>query len=137
MRKTTDREIIRRRLTDWGKVLLLLLDEAAVVLLVIVILQVFEIVIPPAVAIVLALVLGAVAFVIHTTVIPSFHKRIVTGSEGMLGVQGRVAKPLNPVGTIVIKGEYWRAKSVEGSMEVDDQRHHRLPTSWCLGQLRL
>ena len=38
----------------------------------------------------------------------------------MLGVQGRVVKPLNPVGTIVIKGEHWRAKSVEDSIEVDE-----------------
>ena len=125
MRKTTDREITRRRLTDWGKVLLLLLDEAAVVLLVIVVLRVFEIVIPLPVAIVLALLLGAAAFAIHVTVIPSFHKRIVTGSEGMVGVQGRVVKQLNPVGTIAIKGEYWRAKSVEGSMEVDENAIRR------------
>ena len=57
---------------------------------------------------------------IHVAVIPSFHRRIVTGSEGMLGVQGRVVKPLKPVGTIVIKGEHWRAKSIEDSIEVNE-----------------
>jgi len=117
MRKTIDKGIIKRKLTDWGKVLVLLLDEAAVVLLVIVVLHVFRIAIPLPAAIVLALVLGAFVFVIHVAVIPSFHRRIVTGSEGMLGVQGRVVKPLNPVGTIVIKGEHWRAKSIEDSIE--------------------
>ena len=120
MRKTIDKEIIKKKLTDWGKVLVLLLDEAAVVLLVIAVLHFFRIVIPLPVTIVLALVLGVFVFVIHVTVIPSFHRRIVTGSEGMLGVQGRVVKPLNPVGAIVIKGEHWRAKSVEDSIEVDD-----------------
>jgi len=120
MRKTIGKRTLKKTLTDWGKVLVLLLDEAAVVLLVIVVLDVFRIVIPLPVAIVLALVLGAFVFVIHMTVIPSFRRRIVTGSEGMLGTQGRVVKPLNPVGTIVIKGELWRAKSVEGSVEVNE-----------------
>ena len=120
MRKTVDKETIRRKLADRGKVLVLLLDEAVVVLLVIVVLNVFRIAIPLPAAIVLALVLGAFVFVIHVTVIPSFHKRIVTGSERMLGIQGRAVKPLNPVGTIVVKGEHWRAKSVEGSIGVDE-----------------
>ena len=120
MRNTVDKETIRRKLADWGKVLVLLLDEAVVVLLVIVVLNVFRIAIPLPAAIVLALVLGALIFVIHMAVIPSFHRRIVTGSEGMLGAQGRVVKSLNPVGTIVIEGEHWRAKSVEDSIEVDE-----------------
>lgn len=120
MRKTIDKGIIKRTLTDWGKVLVLLLDEAAVVLLVIAVLYFFRIAVPLPVAIVLALVLGAFVFVIHVAVIPSFHRRIVTGSEGMLGVQGRVVKPLNLVGTIVIKGEHWKAKSVEGSIGIDE-----------------
>ena len=37
-----------------------------------------------------------------------------------MGTQGRVVKPLNPVGTIVIKGEHWRAKSAEDSIGVDE-----------------
>ena len=120
MRKTIDKGIIKRKLTDWGKVLVLLLDEAAVVLLVIAVLHFFRIAIPLPVAIVLALVLGVFVFVIHASVIASFHRRIVTGSEGMLGVQGRVVKPLKPVGTIIVKGEYWRAESVSDNIEVDE-----------------
>ena len=120
MRKTIDKGIIKRKLTDWGKVLILLLDEAAVVLLVIGVLHFFNIAIPLYAAIVLVLILGASVFAIHVAVIPSFHRRIVTGSEGMLGMQGRVVKPLNPVGTIVIEGEHWRAESVEDSIEVDE-----------------
>lgn len=120
MHKTIDKGIIRRKLSDWGKVLVLLLDEAAAVLLVIAVLHFFRIAIPLPAAIILALILGAFVFVIHMAVIPSFHRRIVTGSEGMLGMQGRVVKPLNPVGTIVIEGEHWRAESVEDSIEVGE-----------------
>jgi len=121
MRKTIDRGAIKRTLTDWGKVLVLLLDEAAMVLLVIVALNFFRIAIPLPVAIILALVIGAFVFVIHLAVIPSFHRKIVTGTEGMLGVQGTVVKSLDPIGAVVIKGEHWRAKSVEGSIKVDEE----------------
>ena len=120
MRKTIGKGTLKRTFTDWGKVLVLLLDEAAVVLLVIAVLHFFRIAIPLPVAIFLALVLGAFIFIIHAAVIPSFRRRIATGSEGMLGTQGRVVKPLNPVGTIVIEGEHWRAKSVEDSIEVNE-----------------
>jgi membrane-bound serine protease (ClpP class) len=53
-------------------------------------------------------------------VIPSFHRKQVTGREGMIGEQGKVVKPLTPVGFITIKGEYWSAKSVDDSIEVDE-----------------
>ena len=119
MRKTINKETIKRTLTDWSKILVLLLDEAAIVLLVVVALHFFRIAIPLPVAIVLALVIGAFIFIIHAAVIPSFHKRITTGQEGMLGTQGKVVKPLNPVGTIVIEGEHWKAKSIENNIEVD------------------
>ncbi len=35
----------------------------------------------------------------------------------MIGEQGKVMKPLTPVGVIAIKGEYWSAKSVDDSIE--------------------
>ena len=63
MRKTIDKGIIKRKLTDWGKVLVLLLDEAAVVLLVIVVLHVFRIAVPLPATIVLALGLLSLVFI--------------------------------------------------------------------------
>ena len=120
MRNKINIKLIKRTIKDWGKVLVLLLDEAVVVLLVIVVLRHFEIGIPLPVTIVIALVAGTLVFIIHVAVIPSFHRRIVTGSEGMLGEQGRVVEPLTPVGVIRVKGEYWRAKSVDDNIEVDE-----------------
>ena len=46
-------------------------------------------------------------FIRHITVIPSFHRKVVTGREGMIGGQGKVMKSLTPVGVIIIEGEYW------------------------------
>ncbi|MFC1939365.1 NfeD family protein [Chloroflexota bacterium] len=120
MQKIIDIRLIKKTITDWGKVLVLLLDEAAVVLLVIVVLQFFGIRIPLPVKIVMGLVLGTFVFIIHVAVIPSFHRRVVTGSEGMLGVQGRVVEVLNPVGVVIVKGERWRAVSVDDNIEADE-----------------
>jgi membrane-bound serine protease (ClpP class) len=46
-------------------------------------------------------------------IIPSFHKRKVTGSEGMMGLVGEVIEPLAPVGVVRVEGELWKAKSVD------------------------
>ncbi len=62
--------------------------------------------------IVIALLLGTFVFITHKVIIPSFHKRKVTGSEGMIGLEGEVIEPLMPVGVIRVEGEYWKAKSV-------------------------
>ena len=110
------RRVLSRRMKstikDWLKVLVLLLDEAAAVALVLLVLWALGIKIPLAVAIIIALFLGAVVFITHKAIIPSFHKKQVTGAEGLIGVEGEVIEPLTPVGVILTKGEYWKAKSV-------------------------
>ena len=120
MGKRLNTELIKRTATDWGKVLVLLLDEAGVVLLTIVVLRFFGIRIPLPIAIAIGLLVGIFVFIIHVAVIPSFHRRIVTGSEGMIGAQATVVKPLNPVGAVTVKGEYWKARAVEEHIEVGE-----------------
>ncbi len=96
---------------DWLKVTALLLDEAAAVALVWLALWYFEVVIPLPVIILGGLALGGLIFIIHRAVIPSFHRKQVTGSEGMLGQLGQVSEPLKPKGTVRVGGESWRAVS--------------------------
>jgi len=120
MCKKVDTQFISRTIKDWSKVLVLLLDEAAVVALVILVLRFLSIHIPLPVTIVMALLIGIFVFIIHIAVIPSFHRKQVTGREGMIGAQGTVVDPLTPVGTITLMGEYWRAKSLDGNIEVDE-----------------
>lgn len=111
---------MKTAITDWLKVLILLLDEAAVLVIVFVVLHFTGVKIPPAVMIVLGLIIAALVLIIHIKVIPSFHLRKVTGSEGMIGMQGKVVRPLTPVGTVFIKGENWKAKSETGSIEMNE-----------------
>ncbi|MBA7507249.1 hypothetical protein ES706_05967 [subsurface metagenome] len=112
---------MKSTIKDWLKVLVLLLDEAAAVLLVLLVLWVLEIKIPLPITIVTALLLGALVFVIHKAVIPTFHKKKVTGAEGLIGTEGEVVEPLTPVGLIRTKGEYWKAKSVGENIAVDEE----------------
>ena len=97
---------------DWLIVLVLLLDDIAALALVLLVLWVLGIKIPLWVTVIVALLLGTFAFITHKVIIPSFHKKKVTGSEGMVGLEAEVIEPLTPVGVIRVQGEYWRAKSV-------------------------
>lgn len=106
---------------DWLKVAVLLLDEAAAAALVFAVLHFFDIQIQLPVVIALALVLGAIVFVTHKAVIPSFHRKIVTGSEGMIGAQGKAVGPLSPEGTVSIRGEYWKAKSIDKHIKAGEE----------------
>ena len=104
---------MKRTIKDWLMVLVLLLDEAAAVILVLLVLWFFKIEIPLWVAITGALLLGIFAFITHKVIIPSFHKKKATGSEAMVGLEGEVVAPLNPLGVVRVEGEYWKAISVD------------------------
>ena len=114
-------DIKRTRVTvkDWLKVLVLLLDEIAALLLVIFLLRYFEIKLPLPVIIVLAVIAGTLIFLVHKALIPSFHRKQVTGREGMIGRQCRVVEALTPRGVVIVEGERWKAKSADENIEVD------------------
>jgi membrane-bound ClpP family serine protease len=112
---------MKSNIKDWLKVLVLLLDEVAVVALVFLILWWLEIEIPLPVTIVVALALGALIFVIHKAVIPTFHKKQITGSEGMIGMKGRVIKSLTPRGTVRVGDEFWKARSSSEDIETGEE----------------
>ena len=89
--------------------------------MVLLVLWVLKIEIPLPITIVAALLLGAVVFVIHKAVLPTFHRKQVTGAEGLIGLEGEVIEPLNPGGVIRIRGEYWKAKSVGENIAVGEE----------------
>ena len=78
MHKKLDTELLRRTVTDWGKVLVLLLDEAAVLVVVILILKFLGIRMPLSITIPIVIIGGIFVFIIHLAVIPSFHRKKVT-----------------------------------------------------------
>ena len=105
---------MKRTIKDWLKVLVLLLDEAVVIAIVILVLRFLRVQIPLLTTIVIVLIVGALVLMVHIAVIPSFHRKQVTGREGMIGLQGTVIVPLTPVGAVMVNGERWKAKSVDG-----------------------
>jgi len=110
-----------QNLKDWGKVLILLLDEAVIIVAILLLLHFLEIHIPLPIMIVGGIILGIIILIIHIAVIPSFHWKQFTGREGMVGEQGRVVEPLTPFGVIIIRGEYWKAKSLDDdNVEIDE-----------------
>ena len=113
-------KLIKRAVVDWLKVLVFLLDDAVVLLLIVLLLRFLGIQIPLPITIVVAVLAGTLIFIIHRVIIPDFRRKPVTGPEGMIGTQGRVVKPLSPIGAIIAGGEYWRAKSVNGSIGVGE-----------------
>jgi len=114
-------EYMKRSIKDWLIVLALLLDEAAAVGLVLLVLWFFKISIPLSVAIVIALLLGTFVFITHKVIIPSFHRKQVTGSEGMVGMEGEVIQSLTPVGVVRVEGELWKAKSLGEDVVVGEE----------------
>lgn len=60
-------------------------------------------------------------FIIHKLVIPAYHRKITTGREGLIGLEGSVVEPLRPGGLIKVKGEIWRAESLEGNIETGEK----------------
>jgi len=112
---------MKSTIKDWLIVLVLLLDEAVALGLVLLVLWFFRIRISLPIVIVIALLLGTFVFITHKVIIPSFHKKKVTGSEGMIGLEGEVIEPLTPFGVIRVGGEYWKAKSVGENIAVGEE----------------
>ncbi len=112
---------MKSTIKDWLIVLVLLLDDVVALLLVLLVLWVLGIKITLWVTIVIALLLGTFAFITHKVIIPSFHKKKVTGSEGMVGLVAEVIEPLTPFGVIRVEGEYWKAKSVDEDIAAGEE----------------
>ena len=112
---------MNRTIKGWLLILVLLLDDAAALVLVFLVLWFLGIKISLPIVIVIALLLGTFVFITHKVIIPSFHKKKVTGAEGMIGLEGEVVEPLMPVGVIQTKGEYWKAKAVGENIAVGEE----------------
>jgi membrane-bound ClpP family serine protease len=113
MKKKINTQLVLRAIKDFGKVLILMVDEAVIIALIVLILHFVGIQITVPIIIGAATIFVILVFVRHIMVIPTFHKKQVTGREGMIGEQGRVVEPLTPFGTVIVRGEYWKAESLD------------------------
>lgn len=108
------------KLKAWLIVLAALLDDVAALALIFVILWFFDVKLPLSAIIAFGLVFGTFIFIVHRAVIPSLRRKKVTGAEGMVGLTGEVTQPLTPKGVVKIKGEYWKAKTIEGEIGIGE-----------------
>lgn len=60
-------------------------------------------------------------FIMHKAVIPAIRRRILTGAEEMVGTTCIVTEPLHPAGMVKIKGEYWKARVAQGTIEKGEE----------------
>ena len=107
-------------LKAWLIVVASLLDDAAVLVLIFLGLRFFHVEITWPIILVVALAIVTFFFIMHRAVVPSLRRGKLTSAEGMIGLTGEVMEPLKPEGTVKIKGEYWKARSVEGDIGVGD-----------------
>jgi len=111
---------MKRSVKDWLIVLASLSDDAAVALFILLLLWLLRIPISLPIIIFIVLFFVASAFAMHKLVIPTLHKKITTGAEGMIGLEGKVVEPLMPDGLVRVKGEYWKARWVGKDIAVGE-----------------
>lgn len=109
---------MKRNIKDYLIILASVLDDVIIIGLVILILRIFHVRIPLSVAIFLGLAFVALVFITYKFLVPAYRRKITTGAEGLIGLKGRVIEPLAPEGVINIKNEYWKAKAVDGNINV-------------------
>ena len=105
-------------LKAWLIVMASLIDDAIVLALVFVGLWLFHVKITWVLILIIALVMVAFVLIMHKAVVPSLMRRKVTGPEGMIDMTGTVTEALNPEGMVKVKDEYWKARSVEGNIDI-------------------
>jgi len=67
------------------------------------------------------LALSAFFAVAAWAVLRAMKRKVASGREEMIGMSGKVVQDLNPEGTVFCHGEYWRARSFDGSFIGKDE----------------
>ena len=105
----------------WLIILVSLIDDIIILAVVFGALWYFKVKLPLWAMIAIGLVLGAFIFIRTWAVLPSLRRKKITGAEGMIGIVGEVVESLTPKGVIMVGGEYWQAKSLDGDIEIGEE----------------
>jgi len=97
-----------------------LLDDLVVVGLIFLALWAFDVKLAWWAIAVIGLVLGSFVFIVHHALVPSLGRRSVTGAEGMIGQSALVTDALDPNGTVMVNGELWRARCLDGEIAIGE-----------------
>jgi membrane-bound serine protease (ClpP class) len=76
--------------------------------------EAFEISVP--IVIFTAALLGSFFVWVISKAVQARHTRVHTGYEEMIGMQGTIRSPLDPVGHVFVQGALWRARTATGEM---------------------
>jgi membrane-bound serine protease (ClpP class) len=95
----------------WLITFLAVFDDVMILALIVLILFLIGVKLPVPVLVILGLAVAAGLFFLHRLIVQSLKRRLISGAEGMIGVTGRVIEALEPEGSVIIKGEYWKAFS--------------------------
>jgi membrane protein implicated in regulation of membrane protease activity len=117
----TQERKIKRTLTDWLIVLASLADDVLVTLLVLLILWGLGVPITWPVYLLLFLFFIASTLIFYKLIIPVYRRPVTTGREGLIGSEGQVVESLKPRGLIKVKGEYWKAESLEDNIAAGEK----------------
>lgn len=109
---------MKRVTRDWLIIFVSLLDDLAVAFLILLILWLLKIPISLPIILIIALFFIIYALIMHRLVIPALRQRKTTGAEGMIGLKCKVVEALKPEGLVAVKGELWKAKSLNGDIAV-------------------
>lgn len=114
----------RKRYNNRLRALLSFVDNDIAVLVVLLIvlagLGVLGVTVSWLVAIIAAVLFVAKVLLLRIVIIPQLLKTD-TGREGIIGLQGRVVKPLTPVGVVMVEGERWNTRSANGDIGIDQE----------------
>ncbi|MCJ7763676.1 MAG: NfeD family protein [Dehalococcoidales bacterium] len=98
-----------------------LLEETALAVVVLVGLPELGIHLPLAVLIALMIGWAVVAVIVYRAGSHALRVKPMAGPEAIIGMKGKVVRPLDPDGLIKIGGELWRAKSAGSSIDIGEK----------------
>lgn len=108
-------------LKAWVIVAASLLDDVLILAVVFLALWLFGVAITWQVILIVAVVMVVFVFIMHKAVIPAIRRRILVGTEEMVGVKCIVTEPLCPAGMVKIRGEYWKARVANGAIKKGEE----------------
>jgi len=95
------------------------LDEALLVAAALVVLWKLGVDLSPLIIVAVIIVLGFLTYIRYKVIVSTAKRKPAGGHEGMMGLQGKVASPLIPEGTVKIRGELWKASCTDDSTSIE------------------
>jgi len=103
------------------KAVALLLDEALLAAVVILILHELGVDLSPGLVATIVVLAAACILAVYKIIVSISRRKQVGGREGMIGLHGKTTTPLTPEGTVKVRGEYWKARSIANTVELNQE----------------